>query len=63
MNSLKPCPFCGARAETGDTVNGSVVVFCVNPRCGVYHEDYIRWTGNEWEVSISAEDKWNSRID
>ena len=60
MQSLKPCPFCGSAAELLETIDGEIVA-CLNSHCGVHQEAYIRWTGNDWEIIISAEDKWNNR--
>jgi len=60
MQSLNPCPFCGADAELLETINGDIVQ-CTSSRCGVYMDNYIRWSGNEWEIIYSAVEKWNKR--
>lgn len=49
---LKPCPFCGSRADVFQTLNGYHCVQCVVCGCGTLN------TRNE-EIAVKA---WNRRV-
>ena len=54
-NKLKPCPFCGRRAELRYTKEGFAYILCANDGC------YVRTDGclNEKEAARL----WNRRVD
>ena len=58
MLELKPCPFCGGRAEVFTApASGRVTVWCANDRCGV--KPFTMYTTSVKE----AVEAWNRRIE
>lgn len=54
MNKLKPCPFCGSKAISGNYYHGNIVG-CSNTRCKVFPNT---WYHDTLEEAIEA---WNWR--
>ena len=55
MDKLKPCPFCGRRAEIRHDKDGFSYIVCANDGCYVSTDGHL----ND-EAAVEA---WNRRID
>lgn len=61
MIELKPCPFCGSKAQSDYILNGNnrrwYSVICVNSkcRCGVFNTEYGYFNAED------ATEAWNRR--
>ena len=60
MKELKPCPFCGSKAEYVTTISGDVSVGCTNEICG------CTMSIMGWDDDVSRKllaDEWNTRYE
>lgn len=53
MAKLKPCPYCGGRAEMIVLDTNEALIYCSNRKCGIS----TQWMKNE----AAALDVWNRR--
>lgn len=61
---LKPCPFCGHKANLFVSENGGILVLCVG--CGASSKmlyDSITSTGVSGNATINVIKAWNRRTD
>jgi Restriction alleviation protein Lar len=56
-NELKPCPFCGSRAELRETF-GKLFAGCSNDKCAIRPDTWLRTQTTDLRVVAKA---WNAR--
>ena len=65
LNELKPCPFCGAKAEIDTELFGQTQMrytpFCTNPKCIAFYLGYK--DEGLYTTKKKAAEAWNRRAD
>jgi len=58
---LRPCPFCGSKANLYETEGKDWVVECTGKKCEVLLFDDMDWGLPNYDAKTNVIKKWNTR--